>query len=74
MDKDMLIRLLGLNLGIAAANIAVFSPGLLDVDIIGAECIGDCLWQRISRLERLRIALRQLQAPFCAGEGHTNRR
>ena len=39
MDKDMLIKLLGLNLGIAAANIAVFSPGLLDVDIIGAGAL-----------------------------------
>jgi len=36
MDKDILIKLLGLNLGIAVANIAVFSPGLLDVDIFGS--------------------------------------
>jgi len=34
MDKDVLIRLLGLNLGIAAANIIVFSPRFLDVGII----------------------------------------
>ena len=33
MNKDMLIRLLALNLGIAAANIAVFSSGLLAVDL-----------------------------------------
>jgi len=39
MDKDTLIRLLGLNLGIAAANIAVFSPGLLDVDLFGAGAL-----------------------------------
>ena len=36
MDKDTLIRLLGLNLGIAAANIAVFSSGLLAVDLFGS--------------------------------------
>ncbi|MFZ3134871.1 MAG: hypothetical protein WBH08_04005 [Methanothrix sp.] len=34
-----MIRLLGLNLGIAAANIAVFSPGLLDVDLFGAGAL-----------------------------------
>ncbi len=39
MKKDMLIKLLGLNLGIAAANIAVFSPGLLDVDLFGAGAL-----------------------------------
>ena len=39
MDKDTLIRLLGLNLGIAAANIVVFSPGLLDVDLFGAGAL-----------------------------------
>src|SRR5690606_21417992 len=39
MDKDILIRLLSLNLGIAAANIVVFSPGLLDVDIFGAGAL-----------------------------------
>ena len=39
MNKDMLIRLLALNLGIAAANIAVFSPGLLDVDLFGAGAL-----------------------------------
>ena len=38
MDRDLLIRLLGLNLGIAAANIVVFSSGLLDVDI-GASAL-----------------------------------
>ncbi|NLJ21532.1 MAG: hypothetical protein GX426_00270, partial [Methanothrix soehngenii] len=36
MNKDMLIRLLALNLGIAAANIAVFSSGLLAVDLFGS--------------------------------------
>ena len=36
MKKDMLIKLLGLNLGIAAANIAVFSSGLLAVDLFGS--------------------------------------
>jgi hypothetical protein len=36
MNKDTLIRLLGLNLGIAAANIAVFSSGLLAVDLFGS--------------------------------------
>lgn len=30
---------MGLNLGIAAANIAVFSPGLLDVDLFGAGAL-----------------------------------
>jgi parvulin-like peptidyl-prolyl isomerase len=39
MNKDTLIRLLGLNLGIAAANIAVFSSGLLDVDLFGAGAL-----------------------------------
>ena len=39
MDKDTLIRLLGLNLGIAAANIVVFSPGLLDLDLFGAGAL-----------------------------------
>ncbi len=39
MDRDALIKLLELNLGIAAANIIVFSPGLLGVSIIGGEAL-----------------------------------
>lgn len=39
MEKEKGIKLLALNLGIAAANIVVFSPGLLGVSIIGVSAL-----------------------------------
>jgi hypothetical protein len=36
MDRKKLIELLSLNLGIAAANIIIFSPGLIGLELVGA--------------------------------------
>ena len=36
MDRKKLIKLLSLNLGIAAANIITFSPGLIGLELVGA--------------------------------------
>ena len=33
MDREKLIKLLGLNSGIAAANIITFSPGLIGLEL-----------------------------------------
>jgi len=39
MDGKMRIKLLGLNLGIAAANIIIFSPGLIGLKLFGAGAL-----------------------------------
>jgi len=39
MDRKKLIKLLGLNLGIAAANIITFSPGLIGLELFGAGAL-----------------------------------
>ena len=39
MDRKKLIGLLGLNLGIAAANIITFSPGLIGLELGGASAL-----------------------------------
>ena len=36
MDREKLIKLLGLNSGIAAANIITFSPGLIGLEMGGS--------------------------------------
>lgn len=39
MDRKKLIELLSLNLGIAAANIFIFSPGLIGLELVGASAL-----------------------------------
>jgi hypothetical protein len=39
MDRKKLINLLSLNLGIAAANIITFSPGLIGLKLVGASAL-----------------------------------
>ena len=39
MERETLIKLLGLNLGIAAANIITFSPGLIGLELVGASAL-----------------------------------
>lgn len=43
MDKKKLIKLLGLNLGIAAANIILFSPKLIGLELFGASALETAL-------------------------------
>lgn len=43
MDREMLIKLSGLNLGIAAANIITFSPRLIGLVLIGASALETAL-------------------------------
>ncbi len=40
MDREKKIKLLGLNLGIAAANIIAFSPGLIGPEVLLASALG----------------------------------
>lgn len=39
MDRKKLIELLSLNLGIAATNIIIFSPGLIGLELVGASAL-----------------------------------
>ena len=39
MDRKKRIKLLSLNLGIAAANIITFSPGLIGLELVGASAL-----------------------------------
>ena len=43
MDRKKQIKLLGLNLGIAAANIITFSPGLIGLELVGASAMATAL-------------------------------
>lgn len=43
MDRKKLIKLSGLNLGIAASNIIIFSPGLIGLVLIGASALETAL-------------------------------
>jgi hypothetical protein len=39
MERETLIKLLGLNSGIAAANIITFSPGLIGLELVGGSAL-----------------------------------
>lgn len=43
MDRKKLIKLSGLNLGIAAANIITFSPILIGLELFGASALETAL-------------------------------
>ncbi len=43
MDREKLIKLSGLNLGIAAANIITFSPRLIGLELLGASALETAL-------------------------------
>ncbi|MDY9925671.1 hypothetical protein [Methanosarcina sp.] len=43
MDRKKLIKLSGLNLGIAAANIITFSPGLIGLELFGVSALESAL-------------------------------
>jgi parvulin-like peptidyl-prolyl isomerase len=47
MDRKKRIRLLSLNLGIAAANIIAFSPGLIGLELVGASALATALGSTI---------------------------
>ena len=47
MDRKKRIKLLGLNLGIAAANIIIFSPGLIGLELVGASALETALGSTI---------------------------
>ncbi|MBN1235435.1 MAG: hypothetical protein JW999_05215 [Methanotrichaceae archaeon] len=47
MERKKLIKLLGLNLGIAAADIITFSPGLIGLELIGPSALATALGSTI---------------------------
>ena len=60
MDRKKRIKLLSLNLGIAAANIITFSPVLIGLELAGAGALETASWQHNHLLKRRRVNLRQL--------------